>query len=171
MIHIGKPAPDFELEGVLNGAFKKYALKDFKNKWLVIFFYPLDFTFVCPTEIRAFSENAVKFRKLGAEILGVSVDSVYSHKSWIEGSLGKIEFPLLSDFRKKMSEDYGVLLPEEGVALRGTFIIDKKGIVRHVTVSDNDVGRSVEETLRVVTALQTGKLCPAEWHRGEKTLN
>jgi alkyl hydroperoxide reductase subunit AhpC len=171
MVKIGEEAPGFELEGVLNGKFKKFALRDYKGKWLVVFFYPLDFTFVCPTEIREFSQHTKDFKKLKTEIIGVSVDSVHSHNAWIEGSLGKIHYPLLSDFHKTMSEDYDVLLEDEGVALRGTFIIDPKGIVRHMIISDNDVGRSVKETLRVVGALQTGKLCPVEWKKGQKTLN
>jgi len=171
MIKVGQNAPDFELEGVKDGKFKKYSLKDYNDKWLVAFFYPLDFTFVCPTEIREFSEMYEKFKKAGADLVGISVDSVHSHKAWIEGKLGPIKFPLLSDFHKTMSQDYEVLKEDEGVAFRGTFLIDPKGIIRYVVVSDNDVGRSATETLRVIQALQTGKLCPAEWHPGEKTLN
>ena len=171
MITIGKQAPDFELGGVMHGKFGKYSLKDYKQKWLIVFFYPLDFTFVCPTEIKAFSKHTPDFKKVHCEIVGVSVDSIHSHRAWIEGTLGKLHFPLLSDFHKKMSEAYGVLKEDEGVAYRGTFVIDPKGIIRHITISDNDVGRSVEETLRVVKALQTGKLCPVEWIPGQKTLN
>ncbi len=171
MIKVGEQAPDFKLKGYFNGKFKEYALKDYKNKWLVVFFYPLDFTFVCPTEIKQFSEHYAKFKKLNAEVVGVSVDSEHSHKAWVEGPLGKINFPLLSDFHKRMAEEYEVLLEEEGIALRGTFIIDPYGKLRYVVVSDNDVGRSVDETLRVLSALQTGKLCPVEWKPGEKTLN
>ena len=169
---IGKNAPDFGLAGVLGGKYKMYSLKDYKNKWLVIFFYPLDFTFVCPTEIKEFSKQANEFKKINCEIVGVSVDSKESHKAWIERDFdGKLAFPLLSDFQRNMVSNYGVLKIDEGVAYRGTFIIDPKGIIRHITISDNEIGRSVEETLRVVKALQTGKLCPAEWHPGEKTLN
>ena len=168
---IGSQAPDFSLDGVLSGKYKRYSLKDYKNKWLVIFFYPLDFTFVCPTEIKEFSKRAGDFKKIRCEIVGVSVDSKESHRAWIERDLGKLNFPLLSDFHRDMISNYGVLKTDEGVAYRGTFIIDPKGKVRHITVSDNDVGRSVEETLRVVKALQTGKLCPVEWHPGQKTLN
>lgn len=167
---MNEQAPDFRLEGYHNGKFKHVSLKDFKNKWLVVFFYPLDFTFVCPTEIREFSRRHKDFQKANAEIVGVSVDSVHSHKAWVEGDLGKITFPLLSDFHKKMARDYEVLIEEEGVALRGTFVIDPYGKVRWYVVSDNDVGRSVAETLRVVKALQTGKLCPIEWKPGQKTL-
>ncbi|MBI2052663.1 MAG: peroxiredoxin [Candidatus Ryanbacteria bacterium] len=171
MLKIGEEAPDFKLQGYIDGKFKDFALKQFRSKWLVIFFYPLDFTFVCPTEIRQFSKRYEDFKKLKADVVGVSVDSVHSHKAWVEGPLGKIRFPLLSDFHKKMSRDYDVLIDDEGVALRGTFIIDPYGKLRYMVVSDNDVGRSVEETLRVLAALQTGKLCPVEWTPGKKTLN
>ncbi len=168
---IGSQAPDFSLDGVLNNKYSKYALKDYKTKWLVVFFYPLDFTFVCPTEIKAFSAKAKEFKKINCEIVGVSVDSKESHKAWVTHDLGQLAFPLLSDFKRTMVSNYGVLKADEGVAYRGTFIIDPKGLIRHITVSDNDVGRSVEETLRVVKALQTGKLCPVEWQEGDKTLN
>ena len=168
---IGSQAPDFSLDGVLHGQYKRYSLKDYKNKWLVIFFYPLDFTFVCPTEIKEFSKKAGDFKKEKCEIVGVSVDSKESHKAWIEHDLGKLNFPLISDFQRTMASNYGVLKSEEGVAYRGTFIIGPTGLIRHITISDNDVGRSVTETLRVVKALQTGKLCPVEWEPGQKTLN
>ncbi len=171
MIKIGEQAPDFKLEGYKDGKFKEYSFRQYKNKWLVIFFYPLDFTFVCPTEIRAFSKKYDEFKKLGAEVVGVSVDSVHSHKAWVEGALGKINFPLLSDFHKKMSNDYEVLDEDAGTACRGTFIVSPEGRLRYQVVSDDDVGRSVDETLRVVQALQTGKLCPVEWVPGKKTLN
>ena len=171
MVKVGEEAPSFKLEGYFDGKFKEYGLKQYRGKWLVLFFYPLDFTFVCPTEIRQFSKKYQEFKKLHAEVLGVSVDSVHSHKAWVEGALGKITFPLLSDFHKKMTQDYEILIEDEGVALRGTFIIDPQGKLRYMVVSDNDVGRSVEETLRVLQALQTGKLCPIEWTPGKKTLN
>src|SRR3989344_6886275 len=171
MIKIGEQAPDFKLKGYFGGKFKEYALKDYKNKWLVVFFYPLDFTFVCPTEIKEFSAKYTQFKKLNAEVIGVSVDSEHSHKAWVEGPLGKINFPLLSDFHKKMSRDYEVLDEEAGTAQRGTFIVDPVGKVRYIVISDDDVGRSVDETLRVVQALQTGKLCTVEWTPGKKTLN
>ena len=170
MVKIGSPAPNFHLEGFSKGHFKKYELKDFKGKWLVVFFYPLDFTFVCPTEIREFSARYPEFKKLNAEVLGVSVDSVHSHEAWVEGSLGAINFPLLSDFHKKMARDYEVLLEDEGVALRATLLIDPYGKVQYALLCNNDVGRSVAETLRVLAAFQTGKLCPAEWKPGQKTL-
>lgn len=171
MIKVGDDASDFKLEGYLNGKFKEYSLRQYRGKWLVIFFYPLDFTFVCPTEIRGFSKKYEEFKKLHADVLGVSVDSVHSHKAWVEGPLGKINFPLLSDFHKKMSRDYEVFDEDAGTAQRGTFIIAPNGKVRYIVISDDDVGRSVDETLRVLAALQTGKLCPIEWEPGKKTLN
>ena len=165
--------PEFTLHGILNGKVSNYALAKQKNKWTVIFFYPLDFTFVCPTEIRGFNKHFEEFKKLKADIWGISVDSVHSHRAWIEQDFKSLKFPLLSDFNKEVTREYEVdTEAEEGtVALRGTFIVDPEGKLRHVAVSDNDVGRSVEETLRIVQALQTGKLCPVEWEPGEKTLN
>lgn len=170
MIKINGQAPDFKLKGYFNGKFKEYSLKEYKDKWLVVFFYPLDFTFVCPTEIKEFSKEYPEFKKLNAEVVGVSVDSEHSHKAWVEGELGKINFPLLSDFHRRMAEDYEVLEEESGKTHRGTYIIDPKGKVKYIVISEHDVGRSVEETLRVLKAFQTGKLCPAEWQPGEKTL-
>ena len=167
---VGKPAPEFVVSGVKAGEIKKYSLLDYRGKWVVLFFYPLDFTFVCPTEVKGFNAQYAEFQKLNAEILGVSVDSVHSHQAWAE-SLGGISFPLLSDFRKEMSKAYGVYLEEDACSLRGTFIIDPEGVVRYLVISDNNVGRSSVETLRVVQALQTGKLCPLEWTMGQKTLN
>ena len=173
MLKIGQPVPEFTLQGILNGKVSNYALAKQKNKWTVIFFYPLDFTFVCPTEIRGFNKHFEEFKKLKADIWGISVDSVHSHRAWIEQDFKSLKFPLLSDFNKEVTREYEVdTEAEEGtVALRGTFIVDPEGKLRHVAVSDNDVGRSVEETLRIVQALQTGKLCPVEWEPGEKTLN
>src|SRR3989344_4686205 len=154
MIKISEQAPDFALEGYRDGKFKEYSLKQYKNKWLGLFFYPLDFPFICPTEIRGFSKKYDEFKKLGGDVLGVSVDSKESHKAWVEGALGKINFPLLSDFHKKMSRDYEVLDEDAGTSMRGSFIIDPYGKIRYIVVSDDDVGRSVEETLRVLKALQ-----------------
>jgi peroxiredoxin 2/4 len=168
---VGKQAPNFSLEGYRDGQFGNFDLQDYKGKWLVIFFYPLDFTFICPTEIKEFSRRAEEFKNLDCEIVGVSIDSKHSHKKWIETDLGGLAFPLLADQKREMVTAYGCFKEDEGVALRATYIVDPKGMIRHVTISDNDVGRSVEETLRVVKALQTGKLCPVEWKDGEKTLN
>lgn len=168
MIHVGKKAPDFNLEGIFKDEVKKYSLKEYQGKWLVLFFYPKDFTFICPTEIKAFSQHAHDFSDVGADILGISVDSIDSHKRWVEsGELGTVNFPLVSDEGKTMTNDYGVMKEDEQLAFRGTFIIDPEGVVRYMLVSDNDVGRSVTETLRVIKALQAGNLCPVEWRPGE----
>ncbi|WP_427339370.1 peroxiredoxin [Caloranaerobacter sp. DY30410] len=169
---VGKPAPLFKMKTALgNGeGFGEVSLEDYKGKWLVMFFYPLDFTFVCPTEITGYSDRYEEFKAEGAEILAVSTDSEHSHKAWINGDLGKINFPLASDFTKKVSKDYGVLVEEEGVALRGLFIIDPEGIVRYSVIHDLNVGRSVDETLRVLKALKTGGLCPVNWKPGDELL-
>ncbi len=169
---VGNNAPTWKMEGVKDGEFHTYTLQDYKGKWLVMFFYPLDFTFVCPTEIKGFSKEADKFKELNAEVVGVSTDSVHSHKAWIERDFKDgLSLPLLSDITKDVSMSHGVLLEDEGIALRGTFIIDPEGVVRYAVVSDNNVGRSVHETHRVLQALQTGKLCPIDWEQGEKTLD
>jgi peroxiredoxin (alkyl hydroperoxide reductase subunit C) len=171
MLQVGSKAPDFTLEGVLpDGNFKQISLTDYHGKWLVLFFYPLDFTFVCPTEITGFSKRLAEFKELGADIIGASVDSVYSHLAWVNSSLGKISYPLLSDTTHQVARDYGVLLEDKGHTLRGTFIIDPHGVIRYHLVHDKAIGRSVEETLRVLKALQSGDLCPIEWSPGEKTL-
>lgn len=150
-------------------------LEDYQGKWLVLFFYPLDFTFVCPTEIRGFNSKINEIRELGADVLGVSIDSVHSHRAWIktsreQGGLGGLNYPLASDITKQVSRDYGILIEEEGIALRGLFIIDPDGILRYQVVCDLNVGRSVDETIRVLHALQSGGLCPIDWHPGDNTL-
>lgn len=174
---VGTTAPDFRMEAVAgNGEdFTNVSLSDYKGKWLVLFFYPLDFTFVCPTEISGISRRIEEFKKLNAEVLGVSIDSKFSHKAWINaapeaGGLGKLAYPLASDITKEVSANYGVLIEEEGIALRGLFIIDPDGKVRYSVVHDLNVGRSVDETLRVLQGLQSGGLCPIDWHPGEKQL-
>jgi len=168
---VGHTAPDFTLEGIAKAGdeFKKFKLSEQRGKWVVLFFYPLDFTFICPTEITGFSKEYEAFEKLNATVLGVSTDSVHSHKAWLK-DLGDLNYPLLSDMNHKVSRDYGVLIEDEGIALRGTFIIDPDGNVKYALYHDNGVGRSLEETLRVLTALQTGELCPVGWKPGEKTL-
>ena len=174
---VGKQAPFFKLETALgNGeAFGTASLTDYAGKWLVLFFYPLDFTFVCPTEITALSDAVDEFKNLKTEVLGVSTDSIHAHKAWInahrnDGGLGKINFPLGADLTHSVSRDYGVLIEEEGIALRGLFIINPEGELKYQVVNHNDVGRSVEETLRVLQALQTGGLCPMNWKPGQKNL-
>lgn len=174
---VGLPAPDFEMESTkdLENLDVPVRLSDYRGKWLVLFFYPLDFTFVCPTEITALSDRYEEFQELGADILGVSVDSKFSHRAWIntprdENGIAGIKFPLGADITKQVSRDYGVLVEEKGIALRGLFIIDPEGIVRYQVVHDENIGRSVDETLRVLQALQTGGLCPSDWKPGQKTL-
>ncbi|MFO7172972.1 MAG: peroxiredoxin [Bacillota bacterium] len=174
---VGRPAPHFDMPSTKNleTLSERVRLEDYRGKWLVLFFYPADFTFVCPTEILAINERIQEFRNLNAEVLGVSVDNVYCHRAWIKaprelGGLGELAFPLASDMTKEVSRAYGVLVEEEGVALRGLFIIDPEGIVRYAVVHDMNIGRSVDETLRVLQALQTGGLCPANWKPGQKTL-
>jgi len=169
-IQVGKPAPEFSVEAILKDEVTKVSLSDYKGKkWVVVFFYPLDFTFVCPTEIVEMSEKNAEFEKLNAVILGGSVDSIYSHRAWMK-DLGQLNYALFSDMNKEMSRDYGVLIEEKGHALRGTFIIDPEGILRYHLVHDLTVGRSADETLRVLGSLQTGELCPANWKPGQKTL-
>ncbi len=176
MIKVGQLAPDFTLKGYVKGEFKDYTLSEItqSGQWAVVFFYPLDFTFVCPTEITGFNKYHQQFAEANAQVMGVSVDSHHSHKAWVEHELGTLEFPLLSDFQKKVSDDYEVLVndPEDGkIAMRGTFIIDPQGVLRYAVVSDKNVGRSIEETVRVVKALQTGGMCPVDWEEGQKTLD
>jgi len=176
---ISKPAPPFSGTAVLNGEFKELKLEDFLGKYLVFFFYPLDFTFVCPTEILAFNDRVEEFRKIGVEVVGCSVDSHFTHLAWMntprtEGGLGKLNIPLLSDLTHQISKDYGVYLEDNGISLRGLFIIDDKGILRQITMNDLPVGRSVDETLRLVQAFQYtdkhGEVCPAGWKPGSDTI-
>jgi len=176
---IGKPAPVFETMAVINNEFKKVKLADYKGKYVVLFFYPLDFTFVCPTEIISFSDRAEEFRKIGCELLACSTDSHFSHFAWIqqprkEGGLGSMNIPLLADTAHNISRAYGVLIEEEGIAFRGLFIIDGKGILRQITINDLPVGRDVDETLRLVQAFQYtdkhGEVCPAGWRPGKATI-
>jgi len=174
---VGQKAPDFTMSTTENIETLDHVVKleDYQGKWLILFFYPLDFTFVCPTEIRGFNSKLAEIRKIGAEVLGVSTDSVYSHRAWIkaskaEGGLGDLNYPLASDITKQVARDYGVLLEEQGISLRGLFIIDPESIVRYQVVSDLNIGRSVDEVLRVLNALQTGGLCPIDWQVGERTL-
>lgn len=175
---VQKKAPDFKGKAVDGHEFRDISLSNFKNKWLVLFFYPLDFTFVCPTEIIDFSNSIGDFKKLNAEIVGCSVDSHYTHLAWIntprtEGGLGDISYPLLSDIHKSISRDYGVLT-DAGVALRGLFVINPKGQIVYEVVHDLDVGRNPREVLRIIAAFQeverTGEVCPSSWTPGAKTM-
>ena len=176
---VTKPAPDFKATAVLkDGSFSEVTLSQFKGKYVLLFFYPLDFTFVCPTEIIAFSDRAKEFTDLNVEVLGVSVDSQYSHLAWrnvprTEGGLGQINYTLVADLNKQIARDYDVLIGD-AVALRGLFLIDKAGVVRHQVVNDLPLGRSVDEALRMVQALQffekNGEVCPANWQEGKRTI-
>jgi len=174
---VGHPAPDFTMPSTadIKTLASKASLKDYAGKWLVFFFYPLDFTFVCPTEILALSDRLEEFHELGAEVLGASVDSVHSHKAWISTPRDKngiegVKFPIASDITKEVARKYGVLIEEEGIELRGLFIIDPKGVLQYSVVHGLNIGRSVDETLRVLEALQTGGMCPANWKPGQKLL-
>jgi alkyl hydroperoxide reductase subunit AhpC len=178
-VQVRHPAPDFTAEAVVGSEFSKIKLSDFQGKkYVLLYFYPFDFTFVCPTEIIAFSERIAEFEKRNVQVLGASIDSKFTHLAWKntprnQGGIGEIKYPLLSDVTKKVAEDYGVLL-EEGMALRGLFLIDMKGVVRHVTINDLPLGRSVDEALRVIDALQffekNGEVCPADWKPGAATI-
>lgn len=172
-------APDFSGTAVINGQFKTIKLSEYEGKYLILLFYPLDFTFVCPTEIVAFSDNADKLRELNTEVVAISTDSHFSHLAWTniprkEGGLGPMKMALLSDFNKRISRDYGVLVEEEGIALRGMFLIDPKGVLRQITINDLPVGRSVDEAIRLVQAFQHvekhGEVCPAGWLPDSKTI-
>ena len=179
-IRVGQEAPEFTATAVIDQEFKTVKLADFRGKYVVLFFYPLDFTFVCPTEIIAFSDSYEEFSKLNTEVLGVSVDSEFSHLAWIQsdrkdGGIGDIKYPLVSDIKKEISTAYNVLDPEAGVALRGLFIIDPDGVIQHATVNNLSFGRSVEETLRTLKAIQyvqthPDEVCPAGWQEGDKTM-
>jgi alkyl hydroperoxide reductase subunit AhpC len=168
---VGSSAPFFTLDAVVNLEFKKVSLSDYHGKWVVLFFYPGDFTFVCPTEIMGFNKALDEFNRANAEVLAVSVDSKYSHLAWLRsGALDKLVYPLLSDFNKQTASDYGVLDAEQGSARRGLFIIDPTGVIQYRVVHSDKVGRSVDETLRVLKALQTEELCPLNWKPGDKTI-
>ncbi|XP_068662170.1 2-Cys peroxiredoxin BAS1, chloroplastic isoform X2 [Aristolochia californica] len=178
---VGNSAPDFEAEAVFDQEFINVKLSDYiGKKYVILFFYPLDFTFVCPTEITAFSDRYTDFEKVNTEILGVSTDSVFSHLAWVQtdrksGGLGDLKYPLVSDVTKSIAQSYGVLIPQQGIALRGLFIIDKEGVIQHSTINNLAIGRSVDETLRTLQALQyvqenPDEVCPAGWKPGEKSM-
>ncbi len=175
---VGRPAPDFEMPSTRNidTLDVPACLSDYKGRYLVLLFYPLDFTFVCPTELLAFGQRKGEFTAHNAEVLGVSVDSVHSHRAWLRtplagGGIHGLDMVLASDLGGGVSRRYGVYLEDEKISLRGLFIIDPEGVLRHAVVHDNSIGRSVDETLRVLQAIQTGGLCPANWQPGEATLS
>jgi peroxiredoxin (alkyl hydroperoxide reductase subunit C) len=174
---VTKEAPDFTAQSVMpDNSIEDLTLSSYKGKYVVLFFYPLDFTFVCPTEIIAFDKAVETFKAKGAELIGVSIDSPYSHFAWRQtpvekGGIGEVSYPLVADLNKNIARDYGVLL-DDSVALRGLFLIDKEGVVRHCVVNDLPLGRSVEEAVRVLDALkfteEHGEVCPANWKEGEE---
>ena len=175
---VGNTAPHFELEGAIEGQIRTFSLVDYDGRWLILFFYPLDFTFVCPTEILAFSDRVDAFRAAGADILGISTDSPYTHLAWLErpreqGGIEGLQYPLLSDHQKTTATAYGVL-GDGGVALRGLFLIDPDRIIQHCTVNNLAIGRGVDETLRVLHAAmrvrESGEVCPANWQPGEEAM-
>jgi len=173
-------APDFVAQAVLpDNTFAELRLSQFRGKYVVLFFYPLDFTFVCPSEVIAFDKKLPAFRERNCEVIGVSVDSHYSHWAWKntpreKGGIGQVQFPIVADLTKKIARDYGVLLEDGGVALRGLFLIDREGVVRHAVINDLPLGRNVDEALRMVDALRHyekhGEVCPANWRQGEEAM-
>ncbi|MEZ5315225.1 MAG: peroxiredoxin [Chlamydiales bacterium] len=177
---VGKEAPNFSAQGVVDKKMKDHlSLSSFRGKYVVLFFYPLDFTFVCPTELHAFQDKLGEFKDRKTQVIGCSVDSCFSHMVWLntarsKGGIEGVQYPILSDINKSISRDYGVLKEDEGIAYRGLFLIDKEGIVRHQVVNDLPLGRSIDEVLRMIDALvfyeKHGEVCPANWKKGEKTM-
>ncbi|QDZ40642.1 peroxiredoxin [Euhalothece natronophila Z-M001] len=180
-LRVGQQAPDFTATAVEDQEFKTVKLSDYRGQYVVLFFYPLDFTFVCPTEITSFSDRAQEFKDLNTQVMGVSVDSEFSHLAWIQterknGGVGDLNIPLVSDIKKEISSAYNVLDPDGGVALRGLFIIDKEGTIQHATINNLAFGRNVDEVLRTLQAIQhvqanPDEVCPEGWKPGEKTMN
>ncbi|MEI6481473.1 MAG: peroxiredoxin [Candidatus Saccharibacteria bacterium] len=174
MIKLNQPAPDFTANAYQKGLddnYRQVSLTDYKGKWVVLFFYPRDFTFVCPTEIEGFQTHYDEFEKANCEILAASTDTIQSHRAWFEQDLKNVAFPILEDPSHRITRAYEILDEENGIAERGTFIISPEGNIKYFVVSDGNVGRSVTETLRVVQALQTGGLCPIDWQPGDKQLS
>ncbi|KAF5375947.1 hypothetical protein D9615_008210 [Tricholomella constricta] len=177
---VQRPAPYFKATAVVDGLFTDISLNDYLGQWVVLLFYPMDFTFVCPTEILAFNDALSQFKALNTAVFGISTDSQFSHFAWStqprkEGGIGPdLKLPLIADRNMRISRDYGVLLEDEGIALRGLFLIDPKGTLRQITVNDLPVGRSVDETIRLIKAFQFtdehGEVCPANWTEGSKTM-
>jgi alkyl hydroperoxide reductase subunit AhpC len=171
MIKVGQKAPPFIADAYVNGQTIKISSNDYKKRWVVLFFYPRDFTFVCPTELNGMARLEPEFKKLNAVVVGASTDSVFSHKAWFERDLPSVKYPVLADTNHAIARAYDVLIEESGEALRGTFIIDPEGVLQYAVVSNLNVGRSTDETLRVLQALQTGGLCPVDWKPGMPTLD
>lgn len=177
---VGKQAPDFKAKAVVDGHIADdFSLVRFRGKYVIFFFYPLDFTFVCPTELHAFQDILEEFERRDAQVVGCSVDSYYSHLAWLntprnKGGIQGVDYPLVSDLTRRISADYDVLIPQEGIAYRGLFLIDREGVVRHQVINDLPLGRSVEETVRILDALiyfeRHGEVCPANWQAGKKSM-
>jgi peroxiredoxin (alkyl hydroperoxide reductase subunit C) len=176
---VNQLAPDFEATAVVDGQFQPVKLSDYRGKYVVLFFYPLDFTFVCPTELHAFGEKLDEFKSRNCELIGVSVDSHFSHFAWLNtpkksGGIEGVAYPLVSDLNKTISRDYDVLLEDAGIALRGLFLIDRDGVVQHQVVNNLPLGRNVDEVIRILDALQFteehGEVCPANWTKGDKSM-
>ncbi len=180
-LRVGTLAPNFVAKAVYNQTFIDVRLSNYRGQYVVLFFYPLDFTFVCPTEVAAFSDRHDAFKSINTAVLGVSVDSEFAHLAWIQtdrksGGVGDLNYPLVADLKKEISAAYNVLDPETGVALRGLFIIDREGIIQYAMVNNLSFGRSVDETLRVLQAIQhvqanPDEVCPIDWQPGDKTMN
>lgn len=175
---VGEMAPAFDMPSTkdLKTLKENVSTGEYAGRWVVLFFYPLDFTFVCPTELTAVSDRYEEFQERGVDVIGVSTDSVFSHRAWIQtpreqNGVGDLKYPLASDITKQVARDYGVLVEEKGIALRGMFIIDPEGILQYSVVHNLNVGRSVDEMLRVIDALQTGGLCPSDWRPGKTLIN
>lgn len=178
-VNVGQKVENFKGTAVIGQEFKEISLDDYKGKYVVVFFYPLDFTFVCPTEILKFNELYSEFKNRNVEVISVSTDSKFSHLAWkntpvAEGGIGDIQYPMIADFTKQIAAQFGVLVEQSGLALRGTFLIDKAGVLQHATINNLDLGRNIHETLRMVDALQFteehGEVCPAEWSAGDEAL-
>ena len=174
---VGQPAPDFNLPSTKNFETLKENVKlsDYKGKWLILLFYPLDFTFVCPTELTAFSDRLEELNGIGAEVIGISTDSVHSHRAWIktprdQNGIAGLAYPLASDVGGRLAAKYNILVEEANIALRGLYIINPEGVLQYAVVHDLNIGRSVDETLRVLQGLQTGGLCSADWTPGQANL-
>lgn len=178
-VQVGSPAPKFKAQAydrTKDGSdeqFREVSLEDYKGRWLYLYFYPMDFTFVCPTEIKAFDDALGEFQDRECEILTCSTDSHFVHKGWCDSKeeLSGLKHPMLADITKRIAMDYGVLVPDKGIALRGSYLIDPNGVVRWMNVNDLSVGRNVEEVIRVLDALQTDELCPCNWKKGQETLD
>ena len=174
---VGQPAPDFDMPSTKNleTLGENVKLSDYKGKWLILLFYPLDFTFVCPTELIHFSDRLEEFQGVGAEVVGVSTDSVHSHRAWLktpqdQNGIQGVTYPIASDVGGKLARQYNILVEEANIALRGLFIINPEGVLQYSVVHDLNIGRSVDETLRVLQGLQTGGLCGADWTPGQENL-